>query len=287
VAAHPDIALTIPKEPWFFDSDNFERGMAWYWEHYLPHWAGEPCVGEASSQTLFVPFAPERLLATLPDARFIAIMRNPVERAHSDWWMKYCTGLEAAPFTEAIEANFVQLQGATDFSDRSLWQRHLDDHKTRLTYRTYLEYGNYAAQLERYLSRFDRKQMLLLTTEQLSQERAATLERVFRFLGVDPALYIDVPQAVSNPSRSPAIGRIRRAVRAAGPLHAAVSGANAVGRALVPKPARQAMRKALRSLDRGEKPPMDPAVRERLNHYYRDDVGRLEAILERDLSHWR
>ena len=97
IARHPEVAVTRPKEPWFFDSDDYFQGMVWYWQHYLQHYAGERCVGEASSQTLFVPYAAIRLRENLPQAKLIVILRNPATRAYSDWWMKYCTGMRKKP----------------------------------------------------------------------------------------------------------------------------------------------------------------------------------------------
>lgn len=279
LARHPDVAITRPKEPWFFDSADFERGMQWYWHRYLTHYAGEPRVGEASSQTLFVPYAAQRLYSVLPRAKLLALFRDPVERAHSDWWMKYCTGLERDDFATAIAKNLEQIRDGLDFADPAVWQAHLDAHRSELRYKTYLQYGNYAGQLQRFLDYFPREQMLLLRTLDLAADQAGTMATVCEFLQVDPQQQPgDGVPLVSNPSRSPRLAGLRRSIRAAPVVGPTLRGAARAGRPLLSAGVRRALRSGVRRIDRGEKPPLSPGLRAQLEDYYRDEMRRFESL---------
>ncbi len=86
--AHPDVAMSTPKEPHFFDA-HYERGF----EHYAT-WPAHGIAGEATPSYLLVPYVAERIKADLPDAKLIAILRHPVERAFSSWWMFHARGME-------------------------------------------------------------------------------------------------------------------------------------------------------------------------------------------------
>lgn len=286
LSRHPDIALTQPKEPWFFDSEDYHHGMAWYWQRYLGHYQGEACVGEASTQTLFVPYAAKRLKALVPGARLLVILRDPVSRAHSDWWMKYCAALEHDDFDTAIARNLEQIEAGVDFSSPVVWQEHLDSHKRGLQYKTYVDYGNYATQIERYLHHFPREQMLFLTMDELSRDEGATMARVWRFLGVpDPGWKGEPAPVIRNPSRSPTIGKVRRAVASVPPLGGMLHRSRRSGKKVLPSWVRDRL-KWIRKIDSGQKPPMRPETRTMLEDYYREELIRLENLIDRDLSDW-
>ena len=71
-------------------------------------------VGEARVLNLVLPYVPSRIHAIVPDARLIIILRNPVDAALSQWWMRYCNGKEKLKFDEALRENLVRIAtGAT------------------------------------------------------------------------------------------------------------------------------------------------------------------------------
>ena len=157
---HPQIATSEPKEVNFFIGERaWPNGVDWYRERFDP---SAPVRVEASpNYTAHPQFAgvPERMAKVVPDARLIYIVRDPVDRIAAHWVHNYSKGRHDGQLAETI------LKPTASYIDRSL----------------------YAAQLERFLDRFPREQILVLENEDLRHRRDETLRRVFAFVGADPA----------------------------------------------------------------------------------------------------
>jgi hypothetical protein len=192
---HPCVAAAFKKEVHFFDHQ-FERGILWYRAHFpatLYRWyAGRrlarPIItGEASPYYLFDPRAPLRIKNMLPDVRLIAILRNPVDRAYSQYQMNCRKGFEKLSFAAAIDAEPERLKeaetngSAHDFS--TLDRRHF----------SYMTRGIYVDQLKVWHEHFDAEQLLILRSEDFHVDSGHTLDAVQRFLGL-PTHTIDDPQ---------------------------------------------------------------------------------------------
>jgi hypothetical protein len=174
------------KEVHFFDL-MYYRGPGWYRSHFPASaavWSrsamsGSPvAVGEASPYYLFHPDVPRRVATSLPRARFVVLLRNPVERAYSHYCHERVLGHEWLSFQEALEAEEERLAGEElrlmrDEDYSSFAHRHY----------SYFARGCYAAQLRRWLDVFPREQFLVLPSEQLFSDPAATIRRVLGFLG--------------------------------------------------------------------------------------------------------
>ncbi len=106
---HPDVFMSSPKEPKFFEAE-WDRGADYYWRRYFSGWGGEPVVGEARPANLFLPYVPERVHRLAPDAKLVVILRDPVQRAYSQWRLARLDGLDPAGFAEAIEDNLASLR---------------------------------------------------------------------------------------------------------------------------------------------------------------------------------
>jgi hypothetical protein len=178
---HPRITGPSWKEISFFDR-HYLRGEAWYRGNFpnLLRTRGE-LVGEASPSYLFHPLAPERAAALVPSARLIALLRNPVDRALSHYHHEVALGREELSFEDALAAEEERLEGEEErlraepgyFS--SAWWNY-----------TYKGRGRYAEQLERWLERFPREQLLILPSEELLGDPEQTHARVLEFLGSPP-----------------------------------------------------------------------------------------------------
>ena len=91
---HPAVHLSTPKEPYYFE-DEYEQGPEFYWRTYFAAgWKGQSLIGDARAAHLYLPYVPRRIYTTVPEARLVAILRNPVERAFSHWWMRHSHGRE-------------------------------------------------------------------------------------------------------------------------------------------------------------------------------------------------
>lgn len=182
LSQHPDVRPAARKEVHYFDV-NHDRGPGWYRARFpvavlkRRTWI----TGEASPYYLQHPEAPERVRSLLPGVRLIAVLRDPVERAHSHWRHYRRSGEETRPFADVLdeeerllpELERRLLDGDTDALDA---HRHLG----------LLARGRYAEQLERWLKVFPREQLLVLESEELFTRPADAYARTLEFLGLRP-----------------------------------------------------------------------------------------------------
>jgi hypothetical protein len=173
---HPQISGPTFKEVSFFDR-HYVHGEQWYRAHLPIRRSG--LVGEASPSYLFHPLAPERVARMLPDARLIALLRNPVDRAFSHYQHEVAFGRERLSFEEAIAQEDERMAGELERMERDPayfsypWWNY-----------TYVSRGRYAEQLERWFAAFPREQALVLLTEEMAADASGTYRRVLEFLGV-------------------------------------------------------------------------------------------------------
>jgi Sulfotransferase domain len=184
---HPAITGPSWKEVSFFDR-HWWRGERWYRGQFPLRSAGR-LVGEASPSYLFHPLAPERVRSLLPDVRLIALLRDPVERAYSQYQHEVALGREPLSFEDALEAEEERTRGEVErlVADPRAFSRDWWDH-------TYAARGLYAEQLERWLAVFPRNQLLVVATDELGEKPAETYAAVLSFLGVEPHALDDYPR---------------------------------------------------------------------------------------------
>ena len=157
----------------FFDHDDrYERGIGWYLAHF-PLRDEAAVTGEASPQYLFHPGVPQRVRATLPDARFIALLRNPVDRAYSSYRLMVHRRHEPLSFEDALA------------SERERLSR-LDRGRRGPRRRSYAKRGLYLEQLERWLAVFPRERFLILKSEDLNDDPERIVHQTLAFLGLPP-----------------------------------------------------------------------------------------------------
>ena len=173
---HPDITGPSFKEVSFFDR-HYAKGERWYRAH-LPM-KRRARVGEASPGYLFHPLAPERVRQMIPNARLIALLREPVERAFSHYQHEVALGREQLPFEDAVDREDERMGGEVERILRDpayfsyAWWNY-----------TYVSRGLYADQLARWYDVFPREQLLVLLSDELAEDTAGTYRRVLDFLGV-------------------------------------------------------------------------------------------------------
>ena len=174
---HPQVTGPSFKEVSFFDR-HYAHGERWYRAHMPVRRSG--IVGEASPSYLSHPAAPERVARMLPRARLIALLRNPVDRAFSHYQHEVALGREELSFEDALAREDERMEGEVERMVRDpayfsyAWWNY-----------TYVARGRYAEQLERWYESFPSEQLLVLLTDELAADTAATYERVLQFLGVD------------------------------------------------------------------------------------------------------
>jgi hypothetical protein len=173
---HPAVEMARVKEVHFFDNESLDWAVPDYAQLHAAFDASAAARrrGEATPIYSYWPNAPERLRAYNPSAKLILMLRHPVLRALSHWRMETTRGWETLPFSEAVRpAARERVRLAPGGVHRVF---------------SYVERGFYAAQIERMLGLFPANQVLILRTDALWGDPAATLARVQDFLGVEKLL---------------------------------------------------------------------------------------------------
>lgn len=190
-----------------------DRSLWWYRGHFplAARLARRDAVtGEANPYHLFHPRVPAHVAATVPgDARFVVLLRDPVERAVSHYHHMRLEGHEPLPSLEAaLDAEPARLAGAEEellADPRAVHRHHL--------HHGYVARGRYAEQLERWFAAVGRERVLVLSHDRLSSEPERVLDEVCRWARIDPAR-APRPTSVHNRGNYPApsaptLGRLR------------------------------------------------------------------------------
>jgi hypothetical protein len=249
LARHPSVFIPGP-EPHYFSSEH-ANGPDWYLDLFAE--AGEDAViGEKSADYLAHPEAAARMAALVPGARLIVQLRNPIERAYSDYCMLYRRGTVREP-------------PAAYFSPK-----HAGAERER-----FLTGGLYADHLLRFYERFSREQILVLLVEEITASPTPVFNRILSHIGL-PADATDVSTERENDSAAPLLPLgLRSALK---PFKDAV------------KPLRgKPLFEAVRGVFAREVayPPLDDEARAYLQDYYRADIAALESLIGRNLSQWK
>jgi len=172
---HPRVEKARMKEIHYFSFYHY-RGDDWY-RHFFPSERerrsfaaqhGRPFItGEASPSYMLDPLAPPRMAKLIPRAKLIVQLRNPVDRAYSQFQMRRREG------EEPIESFMTAVDTEEHKRDPSVT-------------RTYLARGRYAEQLERWFEFFPRTQIHILTMDELAADPQGVLDSVHGYLGIAP-----------------------------------------------------------------------------------------------------
>ena len=255
---HPQLCIPI-KELHFFNRDaNWARGISWY-EQQFARCNAATRAGEFSTSYLADPVAPQRIHDHYPRMRMIACLRNPAERAFS---------------------NFLNDVQAGALPSRTTFDEALESHPE------YTAQGAYASQLRRYLDLFPRESMLILLYDDLQCDPSGFMSAIYRFLDVDDAFVprmVNERVNVARVPRSPTLDRVTR--RAVNGLRrrgldrvvwlAKRTGLPRVGYLLNSRP---------EDLSRHE---LSSESKQRLTTSLAQEIDDLERMLDRDLGAWR
>lgn len=255
LAQHPEISMTREKEPDVFSAPEWRSRLAWYRGRFS---SGATYRGEASpgySAHPLNPGVPERIREVAPDARFLYLVRDPVDRAVAHYAHARAAGHERRSVDDALR--------------RFHRPRH-----------PYSSVSRYALQIERYLDAFDSTRILVVDADDLRHRRDETLAEVFTFLGVDAGVSsrrfeAELGQSRERVALSPAGRRLHqsragRAFRFAPPELRRPFGVAA--RRLLGKPPGQ--------------PSLDAGLRQEIGDFFRPDVERLRALTDKDFAGW-
>lgn len=251
LSIHPEVFVAPEKEVDFF-SDRYGRGLDWYRREFAGS-EGMKRVGEASPRYMFHGEAIPRLAGAIPNARLIAMLREPVARTYSDYWFRRSLGWERRPLDEVIDA---ELASAGPDGRRS----------------GIVEKSTYLPALERVVQHFPRESLLVLLLEDLRADPQRTFASVCEFLDIDASTQ---PRGLGK--------AVNRTHRLRSPLLYDVMRRLKLWRRL---PYRLGYKLDAWNRPPIEYPPIDPRARTRLHEIFEDPNAGLARWLGRDLSIW-
>jgi hypothetical protein len=277
---HPEIFMSPVKEPKFFalegvgiyfrgpgdkevmtqTSDNRAVLEIGEYERLFDGAGGAKALGEASPIYLHSPQAPARIRHYIPDAKLVAVLRNPIDRAYSAYLHQVRDGREWLGFREAMHAEEGRIQ--KDWAPGWRYQR----------------VGFYHEHLSRYYELFGADNIRVHLYEDLSESPVSVSQDIFRFLRVDDSFVPDISLR-HNVSGIPKSKALVALIKRPNPLKSAA-------KAILPEKTRKRLSMNLQNRNLSKAPPMPEETRMELIAAYREDVLKLQDLIGRDLSGW-
>jgi sulfotransferase family protein len=265
---HPDVYIPAVKSPsHFYCCGGVRQATPGYfvpdpadYEALFDGVRNETAIGEVSPAYLATVHAAPRIAERLPHVKLVGLLRHPVDRVFARFVGRCRDGLEhrtnfADVMQDELKAPLVRDEAAG----------------------TYLAAGFVSRFLASYVNRFSSDQIRLHLFEDLQRDPAGLLRNIYTFLDVDPAFVPDVSRRHNQSGGVVRNALLRRAWVGSASLRERV-------RPCVPGAVRDRLfRLVTRNLDPVR---LDPALRAELTDLYREDIERLSAMLNRDLSHW-
>jgi hypothetical protein len=281
LAQHPQLFLSGVKEPKFYLCDgrppprSTQRGpgdahsaQEWIWRRgqYEALFDAAPAGllrGESTPFYLYDRAAQRRIHADVPNARLLVVLRDPIDRAYSNWMHLWSDGLEPID-------DFATAWAAEDERVARGWA----------PFWHYRRLGLYGEQLRDLIELFGAGQVHVLRYRDLVETPVESLDAVCAFLGVAPGLIAGAQRANSHPYVTPS--------RRAHALARVVRAGAAAGAYLPPSVWRRAGRPLLAALQRGDarRPVLDEALRMQLVEAYREDNALLVSLAGAHFADW-
>jgi len=273
---HPEIYMSPVKEPSFFAPEKEDGGLyipeigrsprniVSDMEDYQALFAGvknEKAIGEASVAYLMRPRAAEKIKKHIPKAKLIAILRNPADRQYSWFLAKLSRGLETRSFSEMVE---MEKESAVALG---------------ASHQGYLGKSFYYARLKHYFKLFSQSQIRVYLYQDLQDKPLALVQDIYRFLEVDDNFVPDMSikyakTGVPKDSLSGGLLRKRHVLRKFVLKHIPF---------VFPYISAFAIKLKNRHL---VKPSLSSEIRKQLIEIYREDILKLQELIQRDLSKW-
>jgi hypothetical protein len=272
---HPQIYLSPVKEPEFFSFEgeqlNYEgpgvtinassiTNLEAYQRLFQEASEQQMARGEASALSLYIPKAAARIKYYVPNAKLIAILRNPVDRAYASFTHLIRDGREPiTDFAQALAAEERRIGQNWGF----LWR--------------YQDLGFYFRQLKPYFDTFDPAQIKVYLYDDFCSKPWEIMLDIFEFLEVDKSFIPDM-------SDKPNISGIPRNQA----LQAFLNQPNPIKTALKPLIPTKFYQKAINKIMKYNlsKPGLEPKIREQLILVFQQDILQLQSLISRDLSNW-
>jgi len=215
-------------------------------------------LGEVCNSYLICPSSAKAIRAHNSETKIIAVLRNPTERAFSQYLMNIKEGKTSEPdFITEIKTDLALAKRGWGVSHQ------------------YHELGQYAQQLSRFFEAFPKEQIKVLFFDDLKNDSQSFFTDLFEFLGI-PSIAIDTSVKL-NQAGKPRLGKLNFLLTQLGVV--------SFLKGIFPRSIRQQLAKLVYT-QKGL-PKLQYEERAYLLEYYRDEIVRLEALLNKNLDHWK
>lgn len=197
LSQHPEICFAPQKEVHFFDSPQFQDSTApetWHTEYFkaFPNYKNQPLIGEATPIYMYGTQIAQRIHRYNPSIKLIFLLRDPLQRALSQYRMELQRGNETLSLSRALLAEPFRL-----------W-KHRNNHQENSSLRlhSYLHRGFYRKQIDRFQQLFPASQILILKNENLLQQHELTLKKIYHFLDIKDNNFIPKSEIIFTHEKS-------------------------------------------------------------------------------------
>ena len=277
---HPNVFLSVPKEPHHFNTDHPRYRSFTTVEAYAALFEGatdeHTAVGEASTWYLYSHAAAAAIHAFDPNARMIVMLRDPVDLVHS----------LHSQMLHSFDEDEPDFETAWRLQDARAGGERIPDLCREPSMLQYREVGRLGEQVERLLEVMPTEQLHFVLFDDFVADTAAAYQTVLRFLGLtsdDRPTFERV-----NPNTRRRTGALSRLIER--PPDALLRAGRVARRVLGVDLGRlwTIMRRSSRTISSRQvrRAPLDPELREQIAAGFRDDVRLLESLIDRDLSNW-
>lgn len=181
ICEHSCVLPAAYDEIGFFDS-NYELGFNWYKSMFptklqrkkIESRTGVCITGEDTPFYFWDRIAAERIRKKLPDIKLILQLRDPVDRAYSNYNLSVRGGSETLSFEDSIKNEIVLLEKNDNFESEEI--------EKFIRPRSYIAKGLYYNQIRKWFELFSKDQIMVINTEDLSNNPNQTLQKIFEFL---------------------------------------------------------------------------------------------------------
>ncbi len=247
---HRQVYLPLVKELFFFDQF-YDKGWRWYMRYFKGAGEHHRVVGEICHDYLFSRVACQRIARDLPGVKLMVCLREPSQRAFSEYLYLIKLGLLGCDFETALQ----QVSGLIDN-------------------------GRYATHLSRYLEYFRRDQIFVAVFDDLTADPQRYFDKLCDFLGLEHIHLSNEVRAMVLPAAKPRLRHVTKFARTIGWQVRRLGLPGVVGRI---KESALLSRLLYSPYKAGEKPAMSPEARRYLHEVFLPEMGRLDEMLGTEL----
>ncbi len=274
---HPDVYMSPKKEPHFFAYENetpdangpgdytkFAKTTLASYQALFDGVTTEKAVGEAATTSLYMPQSIKRIQHYIPNAKFIAILRQPADRAYSSFMHLIRDHREPiTDFRKALQLESERIAQRWGF----MWH--------------YTQMGFYYEQIKRFYDHFDQEQIRVYLYDEFSAEPLRIIQDIYRFLDVDDN-FVPEMSVRANMSGIQKNSLVEKFIVG---FFDRPNPIRFLARKLLPLQQRWRFTTTVRNLNL-ERKTLSPEMHYELTQLFREDILKLQVILDKDLSHW-